>query len=189
VANTSGSTLEQLSYLAGASADQDGEKLFATGQVRLQAYDPHTRTWDDVDEYGYAAGWVGYTDKLKPGYQVDIPMRMNVAASAPVGAGFTLGATIYGDADSACLGYGQAAYRFQIVAAGTDTDGTEPQQGGRAPVTAEKPAGNAPAVTGSLARTGAGSALPVIGLVGGFAVVAGAGAVFTARRRKAGTPA
>jgi hypothetical protein len=93
VANTSGSTLEQLSYLAGASADQDGEKLFATGQVRLQAYDPHTRTWDDVDEYGYAAGWVGYTDKLKPGYQVDIPMRMNVAASAPVGAGFTLGAT------------------------------------------------------------------------------------------------
>ncbi|MFC7513108.1 LAETG motif-containing sortase-dependent surface protein [Streptomyces thermocarboxydus] len=40
-------------------------------------------------------------------------------------------------------------------------------------------------VTGSLAETGSNSALPVIGLVGGAAVVAGAGALFVVRRRKA----
>ncbi|CAM5671667.1 hypothetical protein SGLAM104S_06580 [Streptomyces glaucescens] len=40
--------------------------------------------------------------------------------------------------------------------------------------------------TGSLAETGSSSVLQVIGLVGGFAVVAGAGAVYAVRRRKAG---
>ncbi|MEI5102115.1 LAETG motif-containing sortase-dependent surface protein [Streptomyces sp. PmtG] len=37
--------------------------------------------------------------------------------------------------------------------------------------------------TGSLAETGSSSALPAIGLVGGAAVVVGAGAVFVVRRR------
>ncbi|MEV7982044.1 LAETG motif-containing sortase-dependent surface protein [Streptomyces sp. NPDC086519] len=40
--------------------------------------------------------------------------------------------------------------------------------------------------TGNLADTGSSSALPVIGLVGGVAVVVGAGAVVLVRRRKAG---
>ncbi len=45
-------------------------------------------------------------------------------------------------------------------------------------------------VTGSLAHTGSSSALPAIGLIGGAAVVAGAGAMFVVRRRKgAGTNA
>lgn len=44
-------------------------------------------------------------------------------------------------------------------------------------------------VSGSLAETGSSSALPMIGLVGGVAVVAGAGAVFVVRRRKTGADA
>jgi LPXTG-motif cell wall-anchored protein len=43
--------------------------------------------------------------------------------------------------------------------------------------------------SGNLAETGSSSALPVIGLVGGVAVVAGAGAMFVVRRRKAGVQA
>ncbi|WP_164712840.1 LPXTG cell wall anchor domain-containing protein [Streptomyces sp. KPB2] len=190
VANDSGSTLRNLEYLAGASADLDGEELFESEKVGLQAWNPEDESWVDLDDLGYAVGYIGYTDELAPDYEVAIPMRINVRADAPVGAGFTLGATIYGDADGECTGFGDVAYKFRIVAPGTDTEGTRPQEGGKAPlapVTVEKAPANVPEVTGSLASTGAGSALPVIGLVGGLAVVVGGGAVFVVRRRKAGS--
>ncbi|MFF5520830.1 LAETG motif-containing sortase-dependent surface protein [Streptomyces coeruleorubidus] len=189
VANNSDSTLNDLDFFAGASPDKNGEELFSSKQVQLQAWDPQDKIWVDLNEGGYAVGYVGYTDELKPEYQVNIPLRLNVSKSAPVGAGFSLGATIYGDNDDECIGFGDVSYKFQIVAAGTDTGGTKPQEGGKAPVTDEKPSGNTPEVTGSLAETGSSSALPMISLVGGAAVVAGAGAIFVVRRRKAGAQA
>ncbi|MCD7443877.1 LPXTG cell wall anchor domain-containing protein [Streptomyces lincolnensis] len=189
VLNSSDSTLTDLDFFAGASSDADGADLFLSKQVQLQAWNPEDKIWEDLNEEGYAVGYVGYTDELKPDYEVNVPLRVNVKANAPVGAGFSLGATIYGDTDGECTGFGDVSYKFQIVAAGTDTDGTEPQEGGKAPVTDQKPAGNTPEVTGSLAETGSSSALPMIGLVGGVAVVAGAGAVFVVRRRKAGVEA
>src|SRR5690606_20589489 len=175
VLNDSGSTLQNLDYFAGASADADGMDLFTSKQVRLQAWDPDAKVWFDLSEEGYAVGYIGYSNELKPGYRVEIPMRLNVSASAPAGAAFSLGATIYGDGDDECLGFGDVSYRFRIVAPGTDTDGTKPQLGGKAPVTDAKPDKDTPKVTGSLAQTGSNSALPMIGLVGGAAVVAGAG--------------
>ncbi|AMW12405.1 hypothetical protein A4E84_24685 [Streptomyces qaidamensis] len=189
VANNSDSTLNDLDFFAGASPDKNGEELFSSKQVQLQAWDPQDKIWVDLNEGGYAVGYVGYTDELKPDYEVNIPLRLNVSKSAPVGSGFSLGATIYGDNDAECVGFGDVSYKFQIVSAGTDTGGTKPQEGGKAPVTDEKPSGNTPEVTGSLAETGSSSALPMIGLVGGAAVVAGAGAIFVVRRRKAGVQA
>ncbi|MFI0965302.1 LAETG motif-containing sortase-dependent surface protein [Streptomyces sp. NPDC021080] len=190
VLNNSDSTLSDLGFFAGASSDKAGEDLFESKQVQLQAYNPDDKVWENVDEGGQAVGFVGYTDELKPDYEVDIPLRINVHSSAPVGAGFSLGASIYGDADSECTGYGEVAYKFQIVKAGTDTDGTKPQEGGKAPVS-DKPAdkSNTPQVDGSLAETGSSSALPMIGLAGGIAVVAGAGALVVVRRRKSGASA
>ncbi|WP_457460784.1 LAETG motif-containing sortase-dependent surface protein [Streptomyces sp. TE5632] len=189
VVNNSDSTLEDLDYFAGASPDAYGEDMFRSKHVQLQVWDPEDEIWADLNEGGYAVGYIGYSTELEAGYQVNIPMRINVKASAPVGAGFSLGATIYGDSDGECLGYGDVSYKFQIVAAGTNTDGTKPQVGGKAPVTDKKPAADTPKVTGSLAETGSSSALPMIGLLGGAAVVAGAGAVFVVRRRKAGAVA
>ncbi|MER5912784.1 LPXTG cell wall anchor domain-containing protein [Streptomyces sp. NPDC001982] len=189
VLNNSDSTLNDLDFFAGASSDKAGEDLFKSKQVQLQAWNPEKKVWVDLNEEGYAVGYVGSTDELKPDYEVDIPLRINVKSSAPVGAGFSLGATIYGDSDDECTGFGDVSYKFQIVAAGTDTDGTEPQEGGKAPVTDTKPSGDTPEVNGSLASTGSSSALPTIGLVGGVAVVAGAGVVFAVRRRKAGAEA
>ncbi|MCD9873405.1 LPXTG cell wall anchor domain-containing protein [Streptomyces guryensis] len=189
VLNNSDSTLNDLDFFAGASPDKNGEDLFKSKQVRLQAWNPQDKVWENLDEGGYAVGYVGYAAALKPDYEIDIPLRVNVTSSAPVGAGFSLGATIYGDSDSECTGYGDVAYKFQIVSGGTDTSGTKPQEGGEAPVTDKKPSSTTPEVTGSLAATGAGSALPMIGLVGGVAVVAGAGAVFAVRRRRAGASA
>ncbi|MFE2040123.1 LAETG motif-containing sortase-dependent surface protein [Streptomyces sp. NPDC059477] len=189
VLNSSDSTLTDLDFFAGASPDEDGTDLFRTQQVRLQAWDPDSETWGDLNEEGYAVGYVGYTDELKPDYEVNIPLRIDVKSSAPVGAGFSLGATIYGDRDAECFGFGEVAYRFQIVASGTDTDGTGPQEGGKAPITDKEPGTNTPQVTGNLAETGSSSTLPVIGLVGGAAVVLGAGAVFVVRKRKTGVEA
>ncbi|MFI6371835.1 LAETG motif-containing sortase-dependent surface protein [Streptomyces sp. NPDC050546] len=189
VLNNSDSTLNDLDFFAGASADKNGEDLFTSKQVQLQAWDPQDKIWVDLNEGGLAVGYVGYTDELKPDYEVNIPLRLSVSKSAPVGAGFSLGATIYGDNDAECTGFGQISYKFQIVSAGTDTGGTKPQEGGKAPVTDEKPKGTTPEVTGSLAETGSSSALPMISLVGGAAVVAGAGAIFVVRRRKAGVQA
>ncbi|MER5941380.1 LAETG motif-containing sortase-dependent surface protein [Streptomyces sp. NPDC001928] len=189
VLNSSDSTLEDLDFFAGASPDADGMELFRSKQVELQAWDPEGKVWVTLDEEGYAVGYVGYTDQLKPDYEVNIPMRINVKSSAPAGAGFTLGATIYGDADDECVGFGEVAYKFQIVAAGTDTDGTEPQEGGKAPVTDKEPSSNTPEVTGNLAETGSSSNLPVIGTIGGIAIVAGAGVVFAMKRRKVGAEA
>ncbi|MET9902458.1 LAETG motif-containing sortase-dependent surface protein [Streptomyces sp. NPDC006446] len=190
VLNNSDSTLTDLGTFAAAASDKDGEDLFRSKKVQLQAYNPVDRVWKNLDEEGYALGFVAYTPKLKPGYEVDVPMRINVKSSAPVGAGFSLGASIYGDADAECTGFGEVAYKFQIVAAGTDTDGTKPQEGGKVPVS-DKPAdkSNTPAVDGSLAETGSSSALPMIGLASGIAVVAGAGALVVVRRRKSGATA
>jgi LPXTG-motif cell wall-anchored protein len=187
VLNNSKSTLNELGFFAGASSDKAGDNLFQSKKVQLQAYNEDTKAWEDVDSEGYAVGYVGYTDELKPDYEVDIPLRINVKSSAPVGAGFSLGASIYGDTDGQCTGFGEVAYKFQIVSSGTDTDGTKPQEGGKVPVS-DKPAdkGNTPQVNGSLAETGSSSALPMIALAGGIAVVAGAGAVFVVRRRKSG---
>ncbi|MGW7609370.1 LAETG motif-containing sortase-dependent surface protein [Streptomyces sp. NPDC054766] len=187
VLNNSDSTLSDLGYFAAASSDKDGEDLFRSKQVQLQAYNPEDKAWENVDSDGAAFGFVGYTPELKPDYEVDVPLRINVKSSAPVGAGFSLGASIYSDADAECAGFGEVAYKFQIVAAGTDTDGTKPQEGGKVPVS-DKPAdkSNTPQVDGSLAETGSSSALPMIGLAGGIAVVAGAGALVVVRRRKSG---
>lgn len=185
--NNSKSTLTDLGFFAGVAADEEGEKLFSTKQVALQAKNPETGAWEAVELEGESVDYLGFADSLKADYEITIPLRLNVTASAPVGAGFSLGAGVYADSDGGCEGVGDSAYKFQIVASGTDTSGTKPQEGGSIPLPAEKPsAGSVPAVTGSLAETGAGSALPKIGLFGGIAVVAGAGVVFAVRRRSSG---
>lgn len=186
--NSSDSTLTDLVYFAGASADELGEELFTRKQVRLQAFDPDTKTWYDLrGPDGEAVGFVGWSETLEPEFEVDIPLRINVKAGAPVGAGFSLGASIYSDEDAECIGSGDVAYKFQIVKAGTDTGGTKPQEGGKVPVATEKPStgtNTGAQVTGSLAETGSGSVLPVVGIVGGVAVLAGAGVVFAMKRRR-----
>ncbi|WAX78408.1 hypothetical protein [Streptomyces sp. KMM 9044] len=186
VVNNSDSTLENLGYFAGAAADADGADRFRSKQIQLQVWNPDGKSWATLDEDGYAVGYIGYSTELEPDYQVNIPMRLNVKASAPVGVGFTIGATIYGE----CTGHGSMSYKFQIVGAGTDTAGIKPQEGGKAPVTGKKPVrGNTPKVTGSLATTGADSDLPMISFVSGLALVTGTGAVYLVRRRKAGAVA
>lgn len=184
VYNSSKSTVKKIDYFAGASSDEEGNDLFRSKQVSLQALDPETDKWVELSEDGRAVGYVGRSDEMPAGYEVDIPLRINVKPTAPVGAGFTLGAGLYvGDKD--CTGISDIAYRFKIVESGGS--GSTPQTGGSAPVPSAKPADNPTGkVSGSLAETGSSSALPVFATAGGAAVVLGAGAMFIVRRRRNG---
>ncbi|MFD4758860.1 LAETG motif-containing sortase-dependent surface protein [Streptomyces sp. NPDC058439] len=187
VYNSSKSVVKEIDYFAGASPDKDGFDLFKSKHVSLQALDQDTNKWEDLDEGGRAVGYVGQSDEIRPGYEVDIPLRINVKSTAPVGAGFTLGAGLYvGDKD--CLGFSDVAYKFKIVNSGES--GSKPQTGGTAPVPSMKPADNPTGkVSGSLAETGSSSAMPVFAAAGGAAIVLGAGAMFIVRRRRNGDAA
>ncbi|MFD7491989.1 LAETG motif-containing sortase-dependent surface protein [Streptomyces sp. NPDC059832] len=184
VYNSSKSAVKEIDYFAGASSDKAGNDLFRSKQVSLQALDPETDKWVELSEDGRAVGYVGQSDEIPAGYEVDIPLRINVKPTAPVGAGFTLGAGLYvGDKD--CMGVSDVAYKFKIVESGGS--GSTPQTGGSAPVPSTKPADNPTGkVSGSLAETGSSSALPVFATAGGAAVVLGAGAMFLVRRRRNG---
>lgn len=187
VYNASKSTVKEIDYFAGASSDKNGDDLFKSRHVSLQALDTDTGKWEELSEDGRAVGYVGQSDEILAGYEVDIPLRINVKASAPVGAGFTLGAGLYvGDKD--CAGVSDVAYKFKIVNSGES--GSKPQTGGSAPAPSTKPADNPTGkVSGSLAETGSSSAVPVFAAAGGAAVVLGAGAMFIVRRRRNGDAA
>ncbi|WP_326699379.1 peptidase [Streptomyces sp. NBC_01754] len=186
--NDSRTTVDNVLFFAGASTDKHGDDLFTTKQVELQAL--NEGTWKDVSDSGLAAGIVGATDVIKPGYEVDIELRVKVKKSAPVGAGFTLGGgLVFGEDEASEPCFTDVSYRFQIVGAGAE-DGAKPQEGGRIPLPpTTKPKAGTARLTGTLAETGSLSSTPVIALAGGAAVVLGAGAMFVVRRRTNGDAA
>ncbi|MGW1779205.1 LPXTG cell wall anchor domain-containing protein [Streptomyces sp. NPDC002143] len=133
--------------------------------------------------------FVGLLDSLEKDSSASLDLRVKVAASAPAGSSFALSEAIYAGEGSDCYGNGDF-YDVDILAAGSSADDVDDATpNGDKPTDGDKPQGGAKPISGSLASTGADSALPMIGLVGGVAVVAGAGALFVARRRKAGAHA
>jgi len=186
VKNPTQNTVTDVLFYAGVGpSDENAPNAFKASQVTLQA--KVGGSWVDIkDEDGYSVNYLDLND-IKGGTTVSYQLRVNVRANAPIGAGLTIGGGLYFDEEANCLATDQTSYIIQIVKGGTDTGGTKPQEGGKTPVPTEKPnKNNTQQVTGSLASTGSSSALPMIGLVGGIAVVAGAGAVFVVRRRKSG---
>ncbi|MDQ0832921.1 LPXTG-motif cell wall-anchored protein [Streptomyces achromogenes] len=145
------------------------------------------------DEHGktvnVTGSFVGLLDTLEKHSSASLELRVKVKASAPAGSSFALSEAIYAGEGSACYGNGDF-YDVRILAAGADAgDSGDAKPNGDKPTSGVKPQGDAKPISGSLAETGSDSALPVIGLVGGVAVLAGAGAVFAVRRRKVGTHA
>ncbi|MEU6809116.1 LAETG motif-containing sortase-dependent surface protein [Streptomyces sp. NPDC046831] len=168
--------------------------------AQLQFRDPETGRWTDSyqmgDDSGDASGtFVGVIDAIDKGAKVDMDLRVKVSAKAPAGSSFAMSTAVYAGDKGACNGNGDS-YEFTVVKAGS-----KPGDVGDSKPNGEKPSGKPQGdlkpqggseqlpVTGSLAETGSSSALPMIGLVGGAAVVAGAGAVVLVRRRKAGASA
>ncbi|MGA5369937.1 LAETG motif-containing sortase-dependent surface protein [Streptomyces griseoincarnatus] len=160
-----------------------------SGQITVQAYDKATGRWKTLaGAAGEGATFTAFP--LDAGQSVSYQLRLSVSGNVPDALGLTVGFAEYADAGGCWIADDPNGwiYFFDILAAGSDAgdpDDAKPQTGG----VKELDKVSEVKVTGSLAETGSNSALPVIGLVGGVAVVAGAGALFVVRRRKAGAEA
>ncbi|CAL9526186.1 hypothetical protein SUDANB60_03928 [Streptomyces sp. enrichment culture] len=189
VTNRGDEEIENIKPLIGVAAVGWEDVRDYSGQITVQAYDKATGKWNTLaGAAGEGATFAAFS--LGAGQSVSYQLRLSVSGKVPDALGLTGGFAEYSDAEGCWIADDPNGwiYFFDILAAGSDAgdpDDAEPQTGG----VKELDKVSEVKVTGSLAETGSNSALPVIGLVGGVAVVAGAGALFVVRRRKAGAEA
>jgi len=189
ITNHGDDKIKDIAPLIGVAAyGWDNEKDYS-GQITVQVLDKASGTWREV------AGAAGEGGTFTPfslggGQSTSYQLRLKVSGKVPHSIGVTGGFAQYSDDDGCWVASDPNGwiYFFEILAAGSDAGNpgdAKPQTGGSKPIEDAKSVD----ATGSLAATGSSSALPTIGLVGGIAVVAGAGAVFVVRRRKSGDAA
>jgi LPXTG-motif cell wall-anchored protein len=146
---------------------------------------------EDGKTVNVTGSFVGLLDELEKDSSATIDLRVKVGAKAPAGSSLAMSEAVY-VGDKADCHYNGDEYDVEILAAGGDAGGAgDAKPNGDKPTsgTGARPQGSAKPISGSLASTGSSSALPMIGLIGGVTVIAGAGAVFAARRRKVGSHA
>ncbi|MGG7609407.1 hypothetical protein ACQ5JZ_08275 [Streptomyces sp. ZG43] len=183
-ANSGKNTLESVEWGAMLANENDDLWLEDGGlisKIDLAFYDPEANQWVPSG-IGVAFG----ETTLEAGQTVDIKLRMTVAKDAPLGAGYAFGFTGYVNEEENCATEAYAFYDFTVIgASATPKPGDAEKNEGKKPQGGLKPVEEKKTLepTGQLAETGAGSMLPVIGLVGGVTVLAGTGVVFAVRRR------
>ncbi|MGW7357331.1 LAETG motif-containing sortase-dependent surface protein [Streptomyces sp. NPDC054802] len=194
VKNTGDTDIETLEVFTiatyGKSAEDFDERLVEK-YAQFEYKDAETGKWvNDLDGSGINNGLFFGAFPIDAGEQVTIDLRVRIDKAAPAGAGVTVAVGGYDngaeDETFECFEDG-AVYPFTIVKSGGnagDVDDSEPT--GEKPDRDVKPQGEAKPipVTGNLAETGSDSSLPVIGAIGGIAVLAGAGVVFAMKRRR-----
>ncbi|MCX5560110.1 hypothetical protein [Streptomyces sp. NBC_00038] len=185
VSNSGDDTIKNIAPLIGVAAIGWDEEDYS-GEISVQVLDKDSGTWREV---AGAAGEGGtFTPfSLGAGQSTSYQLRLSVSGDVPDAIGVTGGFAQYAD-DEGCWVADDPngwIYFFDILAAGSDAGDPEdakPQTGGSKEISDAKTVD----ASGSLAETGSSSVLPLIGLTGGVAVVAGAGAVYVVRRRNSG---
>ncbi|MFJ9661812.1 LAETG motif-containing sortase-dependent surface protein [Streptomyces griseoflavus] len=189
VSNRGDEEIKDIKPLIGVAAIGWDDEEDYSGQITVQVFDKATKQWKTLaDAAGEGGTFAAFS--LGAGQSTSYQLRLSVSGKVPDSLGLTGGFAEYADAEGCWIADDQNGwiYFFDILAAGGDAgkpNDAKPQTGGK--VELDKVSNVK--VTGTLAETGSNSALPMIGLVGGAAVVAGAGAVFVVRRRKAGAEA
>ncbi|MEU6554061.1 LAETG motif-containing sortase-dependent surface protein [Streptomyces sp. NPDC046915] len=190
VTNESKTEVDGVAFYAEVENYELDESKYLSPYVDLEFKNPEDGTWDRIGTDDWAGDYFFYVESLKAGASKSLDLRVSIDAKAPAGDAYSFGSGAYLDnvEGQDCIAEGWAQYDFEVLKAGASNpepgDATPNDKGSKDPV--KKPQGNVSDLpTGNLAETGSSSALPVIGLVGGLAVVAGAGAVYTVRRRKA----
>ncbi|MGA5551058.1 LPXTG cell wall anchor domain-containing protein [Streptomyces pseudogriseolus] len=185
VSNRGDEEITDIKPLIGVAAVGWEDVRDYSGRITVQAYDRTTGKWNTLaGAAGEGATFAAFS--LGAGQSVSYQLRLSVSGEVPDALGLTGGFAEYSDTEGCWVADDPNGwiYFFDILAAGSDAgepEDAKPQTGG----VKELDEVSEVAVTGSLAETGSNSALPVIGLVGGVAAVAGAGALFVVRRRKA----
>ncbi|MFH8219986.1 LAETG motif-containing sortase-dependent surface protein [Streptomyces sp. NPDC018057] len=192
--NHSDRPLGQVQWLALVDNESmsENEKDWLSTYALLEYLNPATGKWESLADEVDNGIYFGETP-LGPKQTVDISLRVNITAKATAGAGYTVGLGGYVDQDKNCVHNAFDYYAFTVLKPGSPNGNpgdAEPGSGDK-PSGGKRPQGGAELIpaTGTLAETGSSSMVPVLGLVGGVAVVAGAGVVFAVRRRKGGTEA
>ncbi|MFG1667918.1 LAETG motif-containing sortase-dependent surface protein [Streptomyces sp. Y7] len=179
-----------------ADENTDESLYLNMAEIQVKQDGKWTSSYQDFykDEDGkvvFTGSFVASLDKLEANSTSSLDLRVRVKSSAPAGSSFALSQAIYAGEESACYGNGEF-YEFTVLAAGSepgDVDPADPTGEKPSGIDGKKPQGEVEEVTGNLAETGADSNLPVIGTIGGIAIVAGAGVVFAMKRRKVGAEA
>jgi LPXTG-motif cell wall-anchored protein len=191
VTNDSGADVEGVAFYAEIENYELDESKYLSPYVDLEFKNPGTGSWDRIGDDDWAGDYFFYVPKLKAGASKSVDLRVSVDAKAPAGDAYSFGSGAYLDKVEGqdCIAEGWAQYDFTVLKAGSSNPepgaATPGDDGGKDSV--KKPQGDVSDLpTGNLAETGSSSALPVIGLVGGVAVVVGAGAVVLVRRRRTG---
>ncbi|MCX4857655.1 LPXTG cell wall anchor domain-containing protein [Streptomyces canus] len=186
VSNSGDDTIQNIVPFVSVEAASWGLEDYYDGLLTLQV--KKGGSWVDVAEEPGEGGAFN-TFSLDGGKSLSYDLRVKVDRKVPSAVGIAIGLAAYQD-DKGCWisedeNYG--FYYFEVLPAGSDAgkpNDAKPQTGGKKPISVSNVD-----VDGQLAETGSSSALPVLGLVGGFAVVAGTGVVFAVKRRKGATGA
>ncbi|MFF5391358.1 peptidase [Streptomyces sp. NPDC013012] len=200
VSNTSKKTLDEVEAYAFAAALPDSieEEDFFKEYITVEWSSADVLEWTPVTEDKDAIE-VG---KLVKGGHYDVKLRLTVDPETPAGPGVVFAIGAYENEDRSCgIGQEPATAQFDILAAKGDKPKPKPTPSpstttpapvpttGTTGTTQQGGSSSTPVTNGSLAATGSNDALPMIGLAAAGAVALGAGAVFVARRRKAGSQA
>jgi LPXTG-motif cell wall-anchored protein len=188
VSNRGDDEIKDIKPLIGVAAMGWDDERDYSGQITVQVFNTASGSWETIANTGGEGGTFD-AFSLGAGQSISYKMRLSVSGKVPDSIAMTGGLAEYADDEGCWLADDPNGwvYFFDILAAGSDAgdpNDAKPQ-GGMKDLTNV----NAVSAPGTLAETGSSSALPMIGLVGGVAVVAGAGAVFVVRRRKAGVEA
>ncbi|MFF4035242.1 LPXTG cell wall anchor domain-containing protein [Streptomyces sviceus] len=182
VSNSGDETIKDIQPIVGVGAvDWDFEKDYSdlvTVQVKQGG------SWVDVaTQFGEGGSFNAFD--LDGGDSLSYQLRVKVDREVPSAIGIAIGLAEYSDDEGCWISADEnmGIYYFEVLPAGSEAgkpNDAKPQTGGKSPISDV----NGVDVDGQLAETGSSSALPVLGLVGGFAVVAGTGVVFAVKRRK-----
>ncbi|MDX6364341.1 MAG: hypothetical protein QOC85_3351 [Streptomyces sp.] len=193
VTNESKLDIEGVAFYAEIENYELDESKYLSPYVDLEFKNPESGKWTRIGDEEWAGDLFFGVDTLKAHQSETVSLRVSIDKAAPAGDAYSFGSGAYVDNIDGqdCIAEGWAHYDFQVLKAGSQNPNpgdAEPGDGDNGP--GKQPQGGVSDVpTGNLAATGSSSALPMIGLVGGVAVVAGAGAVLVVRRRKNGDTA
>ncbi|WP_369171792.1 LAETG motif-containing sortase-dependent surface protein [Streptomyces sp. R28] len=188
VSNSGDQDIKNIKPLIGVAA-LGWDDVDYSGQIKVQVFNKETGSWQTLaDAAGEGATFTAFA--LDAGQSTSFKLRLNVSGKVPDSIGITGGFATYSDADGCWIADDPNGwiYFFDILAAGSDPGDpgdAKPQTGGQDQISDV----NEVDVDGALAETGSSSNLPVIGTIGGIAIVAGAGVVFAMRRRRSGAEA
>ncbi|MFC8588068.1 peptidase [Streptomyces sp. NPDC057217] len=206
VTNASGRDLDLVDVYANASRlilpgeDVDEDTDFTKWSIPVEWSSADVLEWTPVSDE-FESIEVG---RLAKGAHYDVKLRLTAAADSPAGQGMAFAYAEYENNDGSCgMALDGAHADFGILAKGdkpkptptpspsTSTPAPAPSTGntGNTNTTQQGGSSSTPVNNGTLAATGANDVLPQLGLAAAGAVALGAGAVFVARRRKAGTQA